>query len=93
MFLKNFFISGNATLWLGCFLFFAFQSTLHAANKSLTILYTNDMHAHLFPRIESRVSRTRKVGGFANLATLVKSFKKESDTTIYLDAGDYFSGW
>ena len=92
MFFKKFFILRNATLWLMCFLFFAFQSTLYAANKSLTILYTNDMHAHLFPRVESRVSSTRKVGGFANLATLVKSFKKESDTTIYLDAGDYFSG-
>ena len=43
--------------------------------KSLTILYTNDLHAHFEPHIVPWVSKTRKVGGFANIATLVKKEK------------------
>ena len=89
---KNFFLSQKVTLWLTCFLFSSYHSNLNAEFKSLTILYTNDMHAQLFPRLTGEGTSTRKLGGFANLATLVRGFKEESANTIYLDAGDYFSG-
>ena len=60
--------------------------------KSLTILYTNDIHAHFDPHIVPWISKTRKVGGFANLATLVKKEKASNNHTVFFDAGDFFSG-
>ena len=71
-------------------LFLSFLS--HAEIKELTILHTNDLHSHLFPHIETWISETREVGGFANLATLVKREKAANSDTIYIDSGDYFSG-
>ena len=60
--------------------------------KKLTILYTNDLHAHFEPHIVPWVSKTRKVGGFANIATLVRKEKASNDHTVYFDAGDFFTG-
>tara|TARA_B100000959_G_scaffold205479_1_gene215386 strand:+ start:246 stop:1778 length:1533 start_codon:yes stop_codon:yes gene_type:complete len=60
--------------------------------REINILHTNDLHSHLFPHIETWISDTREVGGFANLATLVKQEKESNPNTIYIDAGDYFSG-
>ena len=71
-------------------LFLSFQSLTEV--KELTILHTNDLHAHLFPRIAPWISESRKIGGFANLATLVKQEKQSNPSTILIDAGDYFSG-
>ena len=58
----------------------------------LTILYSNDLHAHLEPHIVPWVSDTRLVGGFANIATRVKEEKAANSHTVYFDAGDFFTG-
>lgn len=63
-----------------------------AQTKRLTVLYTNDLHSHLDPLIVPWVSTTRKVGGFANIATLVKQEKAANPNTVYFDAGDFFAG-
>lgn len=60
--------------------------------RKLTILYTNDLHAHLEPQKLSWISEKRLVGGFANIATLVKQEKAANPNTLYFDAGDYFTG-
>ncbi len=65
---------------------------LMAQQHELTILYTNDLHAHFDPHTVRWVSEDRKVGGFANVATLVKKEKKANPNTLYFDAGDYFTG-
>ena len=76
-------------LFLAClFIFLPVRSEI----KELNFLYTNDLHAHLQPHIEQWISKTRPVGGFANLATLVKEEKSVNPNTLYIDAGDYFSG-
>jgi len=72
--------------------FSAFSVFAIAAEKKLTVLYTNDLHAHFEPHIVPWVSKTRKVGGFVNIATLVKREKKANKHTVYFDAGDSFSG-
>ncbi|HJM59808.1 MAG: multifunctional 2',3'-cyclic-nucleotide 2'-phosphodiesterase/5'-nucleotidase/3'-nucleotidase [Gammaproteobacteria bacterium] len=64
----------------------------HSEIREINILHTNDLHSHLFPHIENWISESREVGGFANLATLVKQEKEANPNTIYIDAGDYFSG-
>ena len=71
-------------------LFLSFQALSEV--KELTILHTNDLHAHLFPRIAPWINESRKIGGFANLATLVKQEKQANPNNILIDAGDYFSG-
>ena len=73
---------------IGLFLFLPVKSEI----KELNFLYTNDLHAHLQPHIEQWISKTRPVGGFANLATLIKEEKSANPNTLYIDAGDYFSG-
>jgi 2',3'-cyclic-nucleotide 2'-phosphodiesterase (5'-nucleotidase family) len=60
--------------------------------KDLTLLYTNDLHAHLEPQKLNWISENRLIGGFANIATLVKEEKKKNPNAIYVDAGDYFTG-
>jgi len=63
-----------------------------AQEKKLTVLYTNDLHAHFEPHIVPWVDKTRKVGGFANVAALVKKEKAANPHTVYFDAGDWFAG-
>ena len=70
----------------------SFANIVSADIKELTILYTNDLHSHLLPHKESWMSEDRLVGGFANIATLVKQEKADNPNTIYIDSGDYFSG-
>lgn len=70
----------------------AFTSQAFAQEKKLNILYTNDLHAHFEPHIVPWVDKTRKVGGFANIAALVKREKAANPNTVYFDAGDWFAG-
>ena len=60
--------------------------------KELSILYTNDLHANFEPILVGWVSPTRNVGGFAKIAARVKQEKKANPNTLYLDAGDFFTG-
>ena len=62
------------------------------SSRKLTILYTNDLHAHLDPHRVPWISNTRLVGGFANIATRVKQEKAANPNTLYFDAGDFFTG-
>ena len=61
-------------------------------DRKLTILYSNDLHSHLEPQIVPWVSDKHLVGGFANIATLVKREKAANPNTVYFDAGDFFTG-
>lgn len=63
-----------------------------AEDAYLSILYSNDLHSHLEPHIVPWVSDTRLVGGFANIATIVRREKSANDHTVYFDAGDFFTG-
>ena len=78
-------------LVLAAVLVFA-SAAAQAQQRDLTILYSNDLHAHLEPHKVPWVSETRLVGGFANIATLVKREKAANPNTVYFDAGDYFTG-
>jgi 5'-nucleotidase / UDP-sugar diphosphatase len=51
----------------------------------LTILHTNDLHAHLLPDAQQR-------GGFAQLATMLRRERAGCDACIYLNAGDLVQG-
>ena len=60
-------------------------SPLTAQIKPLTILHSNDLHAHLLPD-------DRDNGGFARLATEVRRQKAQCVACLYLNAGDLVQG-
>lgn len=69
---------------------------LHADQPNhlaLTILYTNDIHGHLFPFDYNSLGRPEtNVGGAARRATLIRKIKNEStNPVIVMDAGDVFT--
>jgi 5'-nucleotidase len=66
---------------------FADQDTTKP-DLQMTILHTNDLHAH-----DDIFSEHQKsVGGFARIATLIKKLRAESPNTMVIDAGDIFQG-
>jgi 2',3'-cyclic-nucleotide 2'-phosphodiesterase (5'-nucleotidase family) len=52
--------------------------------KTITIFHTNDIH--------SRVESSKENIGYAEMATLVKAYKKDHPNTLLLDIGDTFHG-
>lgn len=64
-----------------------------ACAKDITIIYTNDLHAHVEPyKVPYIADGKRDVGGWANITTLVKQEKAKNEATWFFDAGDYFTG-
>jgi 2',3'-cyclic-nucleotide 2'-phosphodiesterase (5'-nucleotidase family) len=53
--------------------------------RPLTILHSNDLHAHLLPDDHG-------MGGFAYLATAVREERAKSAASLYLNAGDLVQG-
>ena len=58
---------------------------LAAQTKPLTILHSNDLHAHLQPD-------DHNLGGFARLASAVQREKENCAACLYLNAGDLVQG-
>src|SRR5260370_13932349 len=53
--------------------------------RTLTILHTNDLHAHLVPNSDG-------LGGFAELATALRREREHCSDCLYLNAGDLVQG-
>lgn len=67
--------------------------SLPALAKDITVIYTNDLHAHVEPyKVPWIANGQRDVGGFATISALVKQQKAHNKATFYFDAGDYFTG-
>lgn len=64
-----------------------------AQTAKLTILYTNDVHGHLFPFDYSELGKqSTDVGGAARRATLIRQMKSEAQNPVLvMDAGDVFN--
>ncbi|ALB63235.1 5'-nucleotidase [Cronobacter condimenti 1330] len=61
--------------------------------QDVTIIYTNDLHAHVEPyKVPWIADGKRDVGGFATISALVKQEKARNKATFFFDAGDYFTG-
>lgn len=59
---------------------------------SLTILYTNDLHAQFRPIPASWLKGKPQIGGFARLTTLIKQTRAHDKNVILLSAGDVMTG-
>ncbi len=53
---------------------------------SLTLLYTNDLHAMMVPFEEEG----QMVGGFSRISTLVQQIRQEEENVLLVDGGDTF---
>jgi 5'-nucleotidase len=58
----------------------------------LTILHTNDMHAHYLPSKATWIEEEPAIGGFEALSYYANSQREESPNTLLLDAGDLMTG-
>lgn len=63
-----------------------------AKTLDTTILYTNDIHAQVEPMKARWLEEEPLMGGFANIASYVKEVKETEKNTVFLSAGDYFTG-
>ncbi len=72
-------------MWL---MFCLAGQSLSEPDLVLTILHTNDLHAHDEPFIE----RGREVGGLARIGHLIRSIRQTTPNVLAIDAGDIFQG-
>ena len=70
------------------FTFLLFTFTLTCFAKDVTILYTGETHAMLYPCSCPK----EPDGGVGRRATLIKQLKKENPNTLVLDSGGFFAG-
>lgn len=60
--------------------------------KSLTILFTHDMHDNLLPFKTNKEGVAKKIGGYSKLKYLIDTERNNSKNSILVDAGDYSMG-
>jgi 5'-nucleotidase / UDP-sugar diphosphatase len=68
------------------------QSGNSSAPREVTILYTNDFHSAFDPIPAYWLPGTPRLGGAAQLATLVNNLRARERTTFLFDSGDMFTG-
>ncbi|MBI4618353.1 MAG: 5'-nucleotidase C-terminal domain-containing protein, partial [Planctomycetes bacterium] len=61
---------------------------LRADEVTITILHTNDLHAH----VEPVVVKSKSYGGYARHVTLVSRFRESDPNVLILSGGDTFQG-
>jgi len=76
-------------LWIGLI-----STILFAQPKTITILYTNDIHASFLPHEVFWIKEKPKplIGGFNELSFAVDSIRRVKPVTLMLDAGDVMTG-
>ncbi len=65
----------------------ALPCSAQTPTRPLTILHTNDLHAHLLPNASNH-----DLGGFAYLATALRQERAHCEACLYLNAGDMVQG-
>ncbi|MFA5536413.1 MAG: bifunctional UDP-sugar hydrolase/5'-nucleotidase [Bacillota bacterium] len=81
-------------LFLLSFMLTANTPTLYSAenDKSITILFTHDLHDHFYPFDIQQGGQITSVGGFARLATAIKGERAKDPNLLLVDAGDFSMG-
>ncbi len=72
-------------VWL---IFLFINSTCGAKELTITILHTNDLHAHELTYID----HDKQIGGFAKIGYLIHQYKNKTQNCLAIDAGDIFQG-
>lgn len=61
-------------------------------DKTMTILFTHDMHDHMLPFNIEQGGKTLQLGGYGRLKTLIDQERKKSPDLLLVDAGDFSMG-
>lgn len=71
-----------------------FVPTVSAANeeKSITVLFTHDMHDNLLPFQTKEDGKVVTLGGYARLQSAINEQKKADPNAVLVDAGDFSMG-
>lgn len=69
-----------------------FAQTAPSAVHEVTILYTNDFHSTFDPIPAYWLKGSPKLGGAAQLTTLVNQIRRRDKTVFLFDTGDMFTG-
>jgi 2',3'-cyclic-nucleotide 2'-phosphodiesterase (5'-nucleotidase family) len=67
-------------------------SAVEGPVREVTILYTNDFHSAFDPTPAYWLKGSPKLGGAAQLSTLINQIRKRDRTTFLFDTGDMFTG-
>ena len=85
--------------FLAPFLLIMISQQIIAAEKTITIVHSNDLHSHFLgapPNIAYTPFITgddETIGGFARIATVIKAVKQNrKNQVLVLDAGDFMMG-
>lgn len=71
---------------------FAVKSIASSEGKKVDVMFLHDTHSHLneFATVED--GKTKVLGGFAKIKTLINEQKEDNPDTLLLDAGDFSMG-
>lgn len=68
------------------------KSYLEEVDQSITILFTHDMHDHLYPFEIEEDGEIKILGGYARLYSAINKEKEKNPNTLLVDAGDFSMG-
>lgn len=75
-------------IFTACFSIFCTAET----EKSITILFTHDMHDHFYPIDVLRVDTIVNNGGYSRLYSAIKTEREKDPELLLIDAGDFSMG-
>jgi len=86
--------SAMAVFLIGTMLVLSINYPISAddTQKSMTILFTHDMHDHLLPVKDEQNGVIKQSGGFARLQSAITAGKENDPDALLVDAGDYSMG-
>ncbi|MDO4485164.1 MAG: 5'-nucleotidase C-terminal domain-containing protein [Bacillota bacterium] len=83
-------IAGSGTDWQVVYAAETQKNTTDT--KTVSVVFTHDMHSHMDADKKEKNGRITESGGFARLKTVIDTIKKEQPDSFVLDAGDFSMG-
>lgn len=71
---------------------FSREAFAGSSGKTMTILFTHDMHDHMLPFDIDEDGKVVQLGGYARIKTLINQERKKDPNLLLLDAGDFSMG-
>lgn len=83
-------IAGSGTDWQVVYAAETQKNTTDT--KTVSVVFTHDMHSHMDADKKEKNGRITESGGFARLKTVIDAIKEEQPDSFVLDAGDFSMG-
>lgn len=89
---KNIRALSTLLLFIMVFILLPQISYLEGDEKTVTILFTHDMHDNFYPFVIEEDGQTKTLGGYARLKSTINYEKEKDPNLLLVDAGDYSMG-